>query len=194
MVNTQAPDFQFIDAIMLAYRLGHIRCDEQKISLLAAARAASDAMTFMTAIDSFGIGRGTMLHRFLGQLLAAPSYYRAQYPRVLGLRQAGDTAEPFLRNPYVLFLTEAVLSYKQQELFSDTYWWFVNNHEPVINDVKKGHSMGIYATEPQDNASTIERFDQYLNNLIHHNSQRVRQRFEGFPAEIVMAILRRAFL
>ena len=193
-MTPHAPDFLFIDVIMLAYRLGHIRYDEQKVALLAAARAASDAVTFMTALENFGIGRNTALHHFAAQILAAPAYYRSQYPRILGLHRNGEVPEPFLRNPYVLSLTEGVLTYSQQQQFSEAYWWFVNNHAPVIYDVKKGQSIGIYADEPQDNASTLPRFDQYLQALIHHKSQHIRQRFEDFPADMVMAILRRACL
>ncbi|MBQ7495095.1 MAG: hypothetical protein IJT75_04960 [Bacteroidaceae bacterium] len=193
-MNTPVPDYLFIDAILLAYRLGHIRYDEQREALHAAARAATDALTFMTAVDNFGIGRSSQLFHFLGQMMAAPAYYRAQYPRALGLRREGEEAEPFLRNPYVLFLTEGILNSSQYQLFSDAYWWFVNNHEPVVYDVKKGQSIGIYATDPRDNASTVARFEEYLHNLVNHKSQRVRQRFEGFPIETVLAILRRAFL
>lgn len=188
------PNFLFIDVILLSYRLGRIRCNEQKVALLAATRAASDAMTFMTAIESFGITRNSDLHRFVGQLLAAPEHYRSLYPRVLGLRHADEQAEGFLNNLYVLFLTEGILTFPQQELFTKCYWWFTNNHNNTVYDAKKGLKIGIYATEPQDNESTLIRFEEYLNNLIHHKSQQVRKRFEGFPADMVIAILRRAFL
>lgn len=188
-----APDFVFIDTILIAYRLGRVRHEEQKAALLAAARAATDAVSFLSALENFGVGRRTELHRFAGEILASPARFRAQYPRVVGLRSEGQPAEPFLSNQYVLFLVEPVLTRKQQELFFDTYWWFVRNHEPYYFDPKRGRVIGAYATEPKDNASILTRFEDYLRRLASHSSQRVRSNFEGFPTDIVCAILQRAF-
>lgn len=187
------PDFVFIDALLLAYRQGRVQHDEQKQSLLAAMYAASDALTFMTALENFGVGRQTKLHSFVGEYLASPAYYRALYPSMLGLRREGEPAEAFLNNQRVLFLVEPVLLKKQQQLFFDTYWWFSNNHQSTYYDSRKGYRIGVYATEPKDNTSTFCRFEDYLRRLVNHSTQRIRERFEGFPADIVLAILRRAF-
>ena len=192
--NTTAPDFLFIDVILLAYRLGYVRHPEQKVSLLSAARMATDAFSFLTAMEDVGIGRRSQLYGFAGKVLAAPAYYRAQYPKMLGLRREGEEAEGFLRNQLVLFLVEGVLTIKQQDVFYDAYWWFTHNHEPVFTDPKRGHCIGVYATDPQDNASTLERFEEFLLRQVNHKSKYIRERFEGFPADIVIAILRRAFL
>lgn len=194
MAEQALPDFVFIDAILLAYRHGRLCFAEQKKALLAAAHAATDAITFMTALENFGVGRQSQLHAFVGEFLAAPAYYRALYPAMLGLRRENEPAESFLNNQRVLFLVEPVLSDAQQKHFFDAYWWFSHNHQPVYHDPKKGYQIGIYATDPQDNASTLPRFESYLLRLVNHSSQRIRDRFEGFPTEIVLAILKRAFL
>ena len=188
------PDFLYIDAILLAYRLGQVRYDEQKLALVAAVRAASSASSYLSALENFGVGRRTQLHRFIGEYFSAPASFRARYPRVLGLRPEGQEPEPFLRNLYALSLPEAVLTYNQNQLYIDAYWWFVHNHQPTFFDPKKGHSIGAYATEPQDNASTLARFEEYLFRLVNHPIQRIHKRFENFPADIVVAILNRAFM
>lgn len=193
MTAQTAPDFLFIDTVLLAYRLGRVRYDEQKIALIAAARAATDAVSFLTALENFGVGRRSQLYRFVGEILSTPASFRAQYPGALGLPWNGEPAESFLSNPRVLFLVEPVLTFKQQSLFYDTYWWFVHNHQASFYDPKKGQCIGKYATEPQDNASTLPRFEDYLFRLVNHTTQRIRTRFEGFPADIVCAILHRAF-
>jgi len=187
------PDYQFIDAILFAYRLGYVRYDEQKAALLAAARVATDAISFMTALENFGVSRRSQLHSFVGKVLAAPGYYRAQYPQMLGLRREGEEVLSFLNNNFVLFVVEPVLTHKQQELFFDAYWWFVRNHNSSYYDPKKGPCIGTYATDPQDNASTILRFEKYLYGLVNHKTQKVAKLYEGFPADIVMAIYKRAF-
>lgn len=194
MSAEQVPDFLFIDTIILAYRLGHVRYDEQKRVLLQAARTATDTISFMAAVESFGIGKRSKVHTAVGQLLSSHSYYRVKYARLLGIRSEGAEAEKFLDNPYVLFLTEGVLTYQQQQAMYKAYWWVVHNYRPVFVDAKKGRCIGMYATDPQDNASTLQHFEAHLNYLIHHKNQQICKPFEGFPADIVMAILRRAFL
>ena len=189
-----APDFLFIDPLLLAYRLGHVRFEQQKEALLAAARAAKDAMSYLYAVENFGVGRGSQLFTFLGQVLSAITYYRNKYPDVLGLRPDGAEPESFLDNIRVLNLVEPVLKPEQNKHFYDAYWWFSNHHQPTFFDAKKGRSIGIYSTDPKDNASVVPRFEEYINNLINHKTQRVRARFEGFPLDIVMALLQRAFL
>ena len=188
------PDLVFIDAILLSHRLGYVRFTEQKAALLASARAATDAISFMQAMDNFGVGDRSRLHSFLGEFLAAPAYYRAQYPTILGLHAKDEAPPSFLDNANVLFLVEPMLTPEQQEVLYDAYWWFSRNHQPFFFDVKKGRLIGVYSSAPQDNASTLERFEDYLFRLVNHSSQRVRQRYEGFPTEIVLAILKRAFL
>ena len=193
-MSITTPNFLFIDAILLAYRLGRVRYDEQKMALLAATRAAKDTISFMTALENFGVGKRSQLHTFVGEVMAAPAYYRAQYPRILGLRQEGTTAEFFLGNIYVTFLVEAVLNAKQQKLFYNDYWWFVHNHQLDFFDPKKGKIIGAYATAPQDNASTLARFEEYMLRLANHSSKQIRSKYEDFPTDIVLAILKRAFL
>ena len=194
MTSADTSDFLFIDAILLSYRLGNVRCDEQKQALLMAARSAIDSISFLTTVERLGIGKRSQLHTFLGQYLAAPAYYRAKYPLVLGLREEGVQPPSFLGNMQVLSLVEALLSSKQQDVFYDSYWWFVHNHQPTFQDIRKGNCIGAYATDPQDNASTLVRFDEYLHYLVNHKTQRIRERFEGFPADMVIAVLKRAFL
>ena len=194
MPFSAAPDFLYIDAILIAYRLGQVRHEEQKVALIAAARAAKSAISYLSALENFGVGRRTQLFSFLGEYFSAPASFRARYPRVLGLRPEGQAAEPFLNNLYALSLPEAVLTSKQKELFDEAYWWFVHNHQPMFFDPKKGQTIGSYATEPKDNASTLARFEDYISRLVNHPAQRIRQRFEAFPADIVVAILKRAFL
>lgn len=188
------PDLLFVDALLLAYRLGHVRYEEQKLSLLAAAREATDTMSFLTALEGVGIGRRTGLYAFVGNFLAAPVHYRAQYPQVLGLRRESEQAESFLNNPRVLSLVEGILIGKQQRVFYEAYWWFVHNHQPTFCDPRKGLCIGAYATDPKDNASALERFEDYLLHMMTHKSQRIRERFEGFPTDIIMAVLRRTFV
>ena len=190
--NDIAPDFLFIDVIMLAYRLGQVQHEEQKVSLITAARTATDAFTFLAALESLGIKRQSQLYSFVGKVLAAPAYYRSQYALALGIRREGEASESFLRNLRVLSLVEGVLTAKQQSLFYDTYWWFVHNHEQTF-DLKHGNHIGVYANEPRDNASTLMRFEDYLLRLVNHKTKAVRERFEGFPVYIVLAILKRAF-
>ena len=110
------------------------------------------------------------------------------------MRKDGAPAESFLENMYVPFLLEAVLSLKQQKQFYEDYWWFVHNHQPEYFDPKKGKMIGAYATAPQDNASVLARFEDYLLRLVNHSAQQVRSRYEDFPLDIVLAILKRAFL
>ena len=188
-----APDYLFIDTMMLAYRLGRVRHEEQKNALMAAARAATDAITFLQALENFGVGRRTELYRFVGQILSAPAYYRAEYPGVLGLMPKGQQPEAFLGSLRALALVEGVLTSKQQQVFRETFWHFVRNHDASYLDPKKGMIIGAYATEPKDNAATVARFGDYLSRLRDHSSQSVRKRFEGFPVDIVVAILERAF-
>ena len=187
------PSFEYIDVIMLAYRLGYVRYDEQKVAMIMAAREATDALTFMTALEKYGISSRTQLHKFAGKVLAAPAYYRSQYPLILGLRKEGQAAEPFLKNLRALQLVEGILTIKQYDLYSDAYWWFVHNHQPVFFDAKRGQCIGVYATDSQDNDSTLDRFDDYLQHLVNHKSKTIRERFEGFPADIVTVVLKRAF-
>lgn len=190
----KAPDYLFIDAILLAYHLGAVRYEEQKVALWSAARRATDAFSFLTAMDMSGVGRRTQLYSQIGKFLSSPTYYRAQYKQVLGLHGEGEEAESFLDNPRVLSLLEPVLTSKQQKLFYDAYWWFSHNHQPMFTDLKKGRHVGVYATDPKDNASVMERFEAYLNYLQNHKTQKIRQQFEDLPADVVLAILKRAFL
>lgn len=187
------PDLMWIDPLLLAYRLGHVRSDEEKTALLAAARAATDAIGYMTAVVNFGVPERSRLHQLLGKIVAAPAYYRAQYPTILGLHQKDEPVESFLGNMRVLSLVEAVLTFQQQQLFYDAYWWFVHNHQPLVIDAKKMQRIGLYADEPKDNASTVIRFQEYLTQLMNHRNKTMRDRFKPFPADIVMAILKRAF-
>ena len=189
-----APDFMLLDAIMLAYRMGIMRHEEQKVAMLAAARIATDAITFMTALENFGVGRRSELHSFVGQVLAAPDYYRAQYPQMLGLHKEGEAAPSFLNNNNILSLVEPFLTVKQQQVFYDAYWWFVRNHNATYFDPKKGTCIGVYVDAPKDNASTLLRFEKYLYALVHHKSKRVAQLYEGFPADIVVAVYERSLL
>ena len=194
MPTNQAPDFLFIDTIILAYRLGHVRFDEQKQSLLQAARIATDTISFMRAVETFGVGPRTKLHQAVGQILSSHTYYCMKYARMLGIRSEGTEADAFLNNSYALFLVEPILSYRQQQEFNKAYWWFVHNHRPVFVDVKKGRCIGVYATEPQDNAATLPRFEAFMHTLAHHKNQQVCQRFKDFPLDIVLAVEQRAFL
>ena len=189
-----SPRMLFIDALLLSYRLGYVRHDEEKVALLAALRAATDSMGFLSALETFGIGRRTRLYGFVRGVLAAPAGYRAQYPLVLGLREEGEASEPFLNNVRVLSLVEGVLTLKQQQTFGEAYWWFVRNHESVYHCPKRGPMLGAYAGEPRDNASALLRFEDYLLRLANHGTQRVRERYEGFPADVILAVLRRSFL
>ena len=183
-----------IDALLLAYRCGQLKSDEELAAMLASMRAANDAMTFLQALENFGVGRRSKLFSFVSKVLSAPAFYRAQYPIVLGLRQEGEAAEPFLRNQRVLFLVEALLTNKQRLLFSESYWWFVHNHEDSYYDPKKGWLMGIYATAQQDNASTLERFEEFLLRLQNHTNKRICERYESVPVDFILAVLKRAFL
>lgn len=194
MPQSQIPDFLFIDTVILAYRLGQVRVEEQKQALLQAARVADDAISFMNAVEGYGVGPRTRLHQAVGQILASHAYYCIKYARMLGIRKEGNEAEAFLNNNYVLFLVEPLLLRRQQQEFFKTYWWFVHNHRPVFMDAKTGRHIGVYATEPQDNASTLQRFEAYMSALVNHKNKQVRQRFEGFPIDIVLAVLKRAFL
>lgn len=187
------PDMRYIDALLLAYRLGHVRTAEQKQALIAASRAATDALSFFTALENFGVMRGTKLHSFVGEVMASPAVYRSRYARVVGMSDGSTPPERFLWSQYPLALVEAVLSEGEYKLFYRVYWWFTHNHQAQWYDPKKGQCIGRYATEPQDNASTLPRFEDFLYRLVHHTSERVRSRFDGFPADIVMGILRRAF-
>jgi len=189
-----SPNFLFIDVILLAYRLGEVRHEEQKEVLLAAARSATDGMTFLSALENYGVGRQSRLYSLAGKVLAAPDYYRTQYARVLGLRSEGEQPESFLGNQRVLGLTEAVLTTKQQRTMFEAYWWFVHNHEATFVDPKRGHCIGAYATDPRDNVSTLERFESFLLRMQNHRAQRVRERYASFPVDIVIAILKRAFI
>ena len=190
----ETPDYLFIDTILFSYRLGKVRHDEQKIALVAAARAATDAITFLTALENFGVERRSALHAQAGKFLASPFMYRKQYPGMIGLRREGETAESFLAGQYALFLVEPLLTDRQYQSFSKAYWWFVHNHQPEFYHPKKGRHIGAYATEPKDNASTLPRFEGYMNNIVNHSNQRIRQQFEDFPLDIVLAVLKRAFL
>lgn len=188
------PSFHVIDAIIMAYRLGYVRFDEQKQALLQAACASTDTISFMNVLETYGISKNNKLYHEMGRLLSSITYYRKMNERALGLRHTGSSPTPFLNNTYVIFLTEPVLTKKQQDTFYKAYWYFVHNHKPVFLHKQKGPCIGIYATEPQDNESTINRFVDYIYRLEHHSTQKIRQPFQDFPTEIVLAILRRAFL
>lgn len=191
---SQRPLPQFLDAAVLAYRLGYIHQDETKQALLAAARAASDSLEYLTAITNFGVGRNTRLFTFLGKFLAAPAYYRAQFPQLFPSTGTSVPPVPFLNNPQVPPMLEPVLTAVQQQAFYDTYWWFVQNYQSTHVEAKKGTHIGLYATDPTDNASALARFEELLQRLVHHKTQRLRDRFEGFPLDIVLILLKRTFL
>lgn len=174
--------------------MGIMRHEEQKVAMLAAARIATDAITFMTALENFGVGRRSELHSFVGQVLAAPDYYRAQYPQMLGLHKEGEAAPSFLNNNNILSLVEPFLTFKQQQVFYDAYWWFVRNHNATYFDPKKGTCIGVYVDAPKDNASTLLRFEKYLYALVHHKTKRIAKLYEGFPADIVVAVYERSLL
>ena len=184
----------FIDPLLLAFRQGLVRQDIQKSALLASARAASDAMTYMTALNNFGVSRGSRLFNFLGEFMASPAYYRNKYPKALGIRMEGEEPETFLISQQTFFLIDPVLTDRQQTLFAENYWWFVNNHKFTYTDKLKGQCVGVYQNEPKDNVSTLSRFEGYLQRLVNNSSQRVRERYEDFPTDIVIALLRRTFL
>ncbi|MCR4993899.1 MAG: hypothetical protein K6A32_00725 [Bacteroidales bacterium] len=189
-----SPDLLFIDTIMLSYRLGWLRYEAQRQAMLKVAREATDPITYMSALERYGIGRKSTLHHFVGQILAAPAHYRSMYASALGIRAKDKEVPPFLANPLVLFLMEPLLGDKLQKTFFEGYWWFVNNHQPTFHDVRRGHFIGIYATDAKDNASTLERFEEYLIRMMNHSNQRIRARYENFPIDMAMPILRRAFL
>ena len=193
MSNISVPDFDFIDTVLLAYRLGHVRYDEQKTALLAAARAAKDAITFLTALENFGVGRRTQLLRAVGEILSAISYYRAQYPQMVGLRREGEAPQPFLDNQYVMSLMDPLLMSKQQDAYYKVYWWFNHNYEEKYYEPKKGWVLGVYASEPRDNASVIHRFEENLLRLANHGNAKVRELYASFPIDMMVAVLRRAF-
>ncbi|MCR5180231.1 MAG: hypothetical protein K6C30_03320 [Bacteroidaceae bacterium] len=194
MDSTLMPPFLFIDAALLSYRLGKIRFEEQKTAMLAAARAATDSITYMSALETFGVNHWSPLHDFVGHFLAAPEYYRAKYPAILGLRAPDEPPTSFLEDQRTLFLTEAILTEKQQKTFFEAYWWFVHNHEATYYDRRKGRSIGLYATEPKDNVSVVAHFEQYLQRLANHKTKYIRERYEGFPLDIVVALVRRTYL
>ena len=194
MASDAPIDFLFIDTVLLAYRLGNVCYEEQRAALVESSKEATDAFTFLHALECRGVGPHSKLYAMVGRILSAPTSYRTQHPQMLGLRREGVVAPPFLKDQQVLFLVEPMLSPKQRKLFYDTYWWFVHNHQPVYIDVKKGRCIGLFATDPKDNASVLARFEEHLNYLVHHRTQYVRRQFEDFPVAIVLAILRRAFL
>ena len=189
-----APDFVYIDAILLAYRQGHLRHNEQREALISAARTSTDALAYITMVESLGVVRGTSLHQFLGHYLASPSYYRSLYPKILGIRHDGEAPETFLHSQQALFLAEPLLTPSQNHTFYDAFWWFVHNHEPRFVDLRRGPHIGVYATDPQDNASVVARFDDYLHRLREHSKQYVRQRYESMPVDLLMPLIRRTFL
>ncbi|MBP3829516.1 MAG: hypothetical protein ILA06_04315 [Bacteroidaceae bacterium] len=193
-LSSTAPDYVFVDTILLAYRLGLVRHGEQRDALTAAARTATDAISFLTTLDAHGIKRHSRLYTLVSEILAAPAYYRAQYPLMLGLRSEGQEAPSFLSGGQALSLPEPLFTAKQQKLFYETYWWFVRNYQDAFYDPKRGHCIGAYANDPKDNSSVLANFNDYLSRLMGHSSQQIRERYEGFPADIVMAILERAFL
>ncbi len=188
------PNLLYIDVLMLAYRLGHVNYEEQKAAMLSASRVATDAISFLTELERLGVSRQSRLFGLAGQILSSPAYYRSKYALILGLRVEGTSAASFLGDQRVLSLVEGILTKKQQDLFFETYWWFVHNHRPVFYDQKHGHCIGIYATDPQDNISTLARFEDYMQHLVNHKSKRIRERFADFPTDIVFAILKRAYL
>ena len=53
---------------------------------------------------------------------------------------------------------------------------------------------GASATASKDNKETIPRFENYLLRLINHQNKTIRTKFENFPADIILMILKRAFL
>lgn len=193
-MTTNEQQLILIDVILLAYRLGYLKHDEELTAMLAAAHAAHDPMGFMTALENFGVARRSKLFAFAGKMLSAPAFYRAQYPMILGLRKEGEAAASFLGSQQVLFLAEALLTKKQRPVFLEDYWWFVHNHEDSYLDRKKGWTIGAYATAPQDNASVLARYEEHLMRLQHHSNTGVRDRYETFPTDFILAILRRAFL
>lgn len=192
--SAPVPDFLLVDAILFTYRIGAVRYDEQKKVMLEEACTSMDAISFLNTLAQKGIGRNSRLARELGKFLSAPNYYRALYGSSLGIRSDGVAPEPFLGNQRAIFLVEPLLNSRQQKLFFNAYWWFVHNHQPFFNDVKRGRSIGVYATDPQDNASALERFDAYLLRQVHHQNKVIQKAYADFPADIVMAVLRRAFL
>ena len=193
-MTTDEQQLILIDVILLAYRLGYLKHDEELMAMLAAARAANDAMGFMAALENFGVGRRSKLFAFASKMLSAPAFHRTQYPLILGLRKEGEAAESFLGSQRVLFLVEALLTRKQRPLFAEDYWWFVHNHQAFYLDSKKGRTIGAYATAPQDNASVLARYEEHLMRLQNHSNKSVRERYETFPTDFILAILKRAFL
>ena len=188
-------DIMFVDAVMLAIRLGKMRYAEQREALLAAARAATSPLTFMSAIENFGIAHHTPLHQFLGQVMAAPEYFRDRYARVLGIPAADEQPQPFLNNIRAISLVEPLLSPKQCSQFREMYWWFTNNHNQRFFNARKGEiQIGAYATAPHDNASTLARFESYLRRLADSTNVAVRKRYEGFPFDIIISLENRTFL
>ena len=191
---TNEQQLVLVDVILLAYRLGYMKHDEELSAMLAAARAADDAMGFLTALENFGVGRRSKLYAFASKILSAPAFYRTQYPLILGLRKEGEAAEPFLGSQRVPFLVEAILTKKQRTMFTEDYWWFVHNHQDFYLDKKNGRTIGAYAAAPQDNASVLARYEDHLMRLQNHSRKEVRERYETFPADFILAILKRAFL
>ena len=168
------PDFRFVDTMVIAYRKGLMRQDEQREAFIAAARAATDGLSFLSALANFGVNRHSVLYALVEKIQAAPAYYQSTQKHLLGLRLEGVTPRPFLPDEKVL-------------LFSD-------QHRPVVMKPNGQHSIGLYVNEPRDNASVLPRFAAYLDHLMHHASQREQEQFEGFPADIVMALLWRAYM
>ena len=188
------PDFRFVDTMVIAYRKGLMRQDEQREAFIAAARAATDGLSFLSALANFGVNRHSELYALVEKIQAAPAYYQSTQKHLLGLRLEGVTPRPFLQDEKVLFLVEPVLNSTQFKLFEKTFWQFSDQHRPVVMKPNGQHSIGLYVNEPRDNASVLPRFAAYLDHLMHHASQREQEQFEGFPADIVMALLWRAYM
>ena len=189
-----APDFLYLDAITLAYHLGLSRNDSHKTALIAAARAASDAITFMNALMNFGIHHGSRLHHQISTFISAPTFYRERYHGIIGLPPHGDHEPSFFDSQKVLYYCEPFLTSEQRQTLYDDYWWFIHNHEAQYYDKKKGTVIGAYATEPRDNASMVTRFEEYLHHRVFHKTQRISKHYEHFPADIIVAVLRRTFV
>lgn len=189
-----APELLLIDALILAYRQGLVRHKEQLHSIHAASLAATDVFTALTAIENFGIGKGSRLYQFIAQFLAAPDYYRKANAHLLLLHDEGKQAESFLNNPKVVNLMEPILEKKQWESFYNAYWWFVKNHSAVFISPKEESANGIYASEPTDNESALQRFETYLYGLQNNKKKSVRERYETMPVRTMIILLKRSFL
>ena len=181
------------DVITLCHRKNLVHYAEQRSALLLAAQQAQSTSHFLEQLFSFGIPQNAQLTQLVRSVLASPPYYRALYAKTLLCIPDPDGTQTLLTDQRVFFAAEPFLSVKQRKVFEEDVWDFRRNHQATIYHPTKGTMLGVYAGESQERTPVMERFEEFMRHRCSLTTVKMRTRYDEFPLDILLLVLRRGW-